>query len=121
MEATLTRRRGMDEPMAKSKRAKKLTMEQRTLSPEDFEKMRVACIWDDCDRSIPSTEMQPPDWHNLLVYWSPYPDAKKTLGDIVMGPSCYRDAVLCPEHAKTLDGLLKDIGQGLRGPSIGTA
>ncbi len=26
-------------------------------------------------------------------------DAKKTLREICTGPSCYRDAVLCPEHA----------------------
>ncbi len=39
----------------------------------------------------------------------------------VSGPACYRDAVLCPEHAKEMDGLLKDIGQALREPPAGTA
>ena len=55
------------------------------------------------------------------VYWSPFPDPKKTVGEVCTGPSCYRDAVLCPEHAKALDGLLKDIGQALRGPPVGSA
>ncbi len=107
--------------MAKSKNPEQFVLEQRTLAPDDLEKMRVACIWEGCDRSISHTEMRPPDWHNLLVYWSPFPDPKKTLGEIVMGPSCYRDAILCPEHAKALDGLLKDIGQALRGEPAGSA
>ncbi len=33
----------------------------------------------------------------------------------------YRDAIMCPEHAKALDGLLKDIGQALRGEPAGSA
>jgi hypothetical protein len=45
----------------------------------------------------------------------------KTMGEIVTGPSCYRDAILCPEHAKALDGLLKNIGQALRGEPAGSA
>ncbi len=109
----------MEEQMAR--KPKVMTMERRTMSPDDVKNLRVACIWEGCDRSISHSEMRPPDWHNLLVYWSPYPDPKKTLEEVCTGPSCYRDAVLCPEHAKALDGLLKDIGQGLRGPSIGTA
>ncbi len=107
--------------MAKSKRAKQWVSEQRTMSPDDLKKMRVACIWEGCDRSTPDAEMRPPDWHNLIVYWSPFPDPKKTMGDIVAGPSCYRDAILCPEHAKELDGFLKDIGQALRGEPAGSA
>ncbi len=107
--------------MAKRKNPEQFVMEQRIMAPDDLEKMRVACIWAGCDRSISHTDMRPPDWHNLLVYWSPCPDPKKTLGEIVMGPSCYRDAILCPEHAKALDGLFKDIGQALRGPAAGSA
>ncbi len=91
------------------------------MTKDDLEKMRAACIWEGCDRSIPFTEMRPPDWHNLLVYWSPYPDPKKTLEEVCTGPSCYRDAVLCPEHSKALDGLLKDIGRNLQGPAAGSA
>ena len=107
--------------MAKSKSTKQFVMERRTLSPEEFKKMQVQCIWEGCDRSIPLTEMRPPDWHNLIVYWAPYPEPKKTLEEVCTGPACYRDAVLCPEHAKELDGLLKDIGQALREPPAGTA
>ncbi len=108
-----------DEKLAKRKRP--VVMEQRTMSPDEIENMRTACAWDECDQSIPYAEMQPPDWHNLLVYWSPYPDPKKTLGEVCSGPSCYRDAVLCPEHAKTLDGLLKNIGREVQGPAADTA
>ena len=107
--------------MAKRKNPEQFVMEQRTMAPDDLKKMRIACIWEGCDRSISHTEMRPPDWHNLVVYWSPFPDAKKTMGEIVTGPSCYRDAVLCPEHAKALDGLLKNIGQALRGEPAGSA
>jgi len=106
--------------MAKS-RAKQWVSEQRTMSPDDLKKMRVECIWEGCDRSTPMAEMRPPDWHNLIVYWSPFPDPKKTMGEIAAGPSCYRDAILCPEHAKELDGLLKNIGQALRGEPAGSA
>ena len=91
------------------------------MSSQDVAAMGSMCAWAECVRHIPSTEMQPPDWHNLIVYWSPFPDVKKTLAEIVTGPACYRDAVLCPEHAKALDGLLKDIGQALSEPPAGTA
>ncbi len=107
--------------MSKSKRIKQWVGEQRTMSPDDLKNMRVECVWEGCDRSTPFTEMRPPDWHNLIVYWSPFPDVKKTLEEVCAGPSCYRDAVLCPEHAKALDGLFKDIGQALRGPVAGEA
>ena len=91
------------------------------MSSQDVAAMGSVCAWAECVRHIPSTEMQPPDWHNLIVYWSPFPDVKKTLAEIVTGPACYRDAVLCPEHAKALDGLLTDIGRDLQGPPAGTA
>ena len=107
--------------MAKGKNPKVWTAERRTLSPDEIKKMRVDCVWEGCDRSTPMAEMRPPDWHSLLVYWSPFPDPKKTLGEIVMGSSCYRDAILCPEHAKALDGLFKDIGRALSGPAAGSA
>ena len=91
------------------------------MSSQDVAAMGSMCAWAECDRHISSTEMQPPDWHNLIVYWSPFPDPKKTMGEIAAGPSCYRDAILCPEHAKELDGLLKNIGQALRGEPAGSA
>ncbi len=106
--------------MAKSKRAKQWVSEQRTMSPDDLKKMRVACIWEGCDRSTPDAEMAARLAY-LLVCWSPFPDPMKTMGEIVTGPSCYRDAILCPEHAKALDGLLKNIGQALRGEPAGSA
>ena len=107
--------------MAKHNKPTVMRAERRYLAPDDIKKMRVQCVWEGCDRSISFTEMRPPDWHNLLVYWSPFLDPKKTLEEISAGPSCYRDAVLCPDHAKELDGLLKDIGQALKEPPAGTA
>ncbi len=107
--------------MAKRKKPTVMTMERRTMLPDEVKNMRVACAWDGCTRSRPIKEMQPPDWHNLIVYWSPFLDPKKTLEQVCTGPSCYRDAVLCPEHAKALDGLLKDLGRELQGPPEGTA
>ncbi len=54
--------------MAKSKSAKQLVMEQRTLSPDEIEKMRIACAWDECDQSMSSTEMTPPDRSDTYDY-----------------------------------------------------
>jgi hypothetical protein len=79
------------------------------------------CAWDGCTRSISFEKMTPPDWHSLIVYWSPFVDPKNTLEEVCSGPSCYRDAVLCPEHSKALDGLLKNIGREVSGPPAGTA
>ena len=105
----------------KRKKPKVMTMERREMSAEEVHNMPTACAWEGCWRVVTTDEMMPPDWRNFLVYWSPYPEADKTLGEIVTTPGCYRDAVLCPEHAKALDGLLKDIGQALKGPPAGTA
>ena len=98
-----------------------MTMERRTLSPDEVKKMRLECAWDGCAQNISFEEITPPDWHNLIVYWSPFADPKKTLGEICSGPSCYRDTILCPEHSKALDGLLKNLGRELQGPPSGTA
>ena len=37
-----------------------------------------------------------------------------TVGDVASGPFCNRDAVLCPVHARELEGMLKDIGNELK-------
>jgi hypothetical protein len=61
------------------------------------------------------------DWRSLLVYWDPYPDVNKTLGQIATSTTCDRDAVLCPEHARMLEASLKDIARWTRDPVGGTA
>ena len=107
--------------MTKRKRPQTMTMERRLITPGDVEKMQIVCIWKGCEQSIPLTGMRPPDWHNLITYWSPYLDGNKTLEEVCTGPSCYRDGVLCPEHAKALDGLFKEIAREITGPAAGEA
>ena len=107
--------------MPKRKKPKVMRMERHYMSPGDVEKMAQACAWDGCERHIPASEAMPPDWRNLIVYWSPYAVPYSTLIDVCSGPFCDRDAALCGEHAKELDGLLKDIGQALKGPVAGEA
>jgi hypothetical protein len=51
---------------------------------------------------------QPPNWNNLLVFWSPGPVLN--LGEI--NPQFWpRDAVLCPEHSAALEMLLKPLNR----------
>lgn len=45
-----------------------------------------------------------------MTHWSPSLDAKGTLAEIASSPFCYRDTALCGEHARELEGLLKDLG-----------
>ena len=110
--------------MAKKPKRKKSTvrtMERRLISPEDVEKMVMQCAWIGCERTKSMAEPMPPDWKNLILYWSPHPQPSATLLDVCSGPFCDRDAALCGEHAKELDSLLKDIGQALSGPVAGQA
>jgi hypothetical protein len=51
----------------------------------------------------------PPDWVNLLTWWWPQP-TMRTVEGIVMSNFCTRDAVLCGDHARELECLLKPIG-----------
>ncbi len=107
--------------MPKRKKPKVMKMERRFLSPDDDKKMRMECAWEGCERSKSMEKPTPPDWRNLVVYWSPHPQPNSTLLEVCSGPFCDRDAALCGEHAKELDGLLKDIGQALTGPVAGEA
>lgn len=77
------------------------------------------CAWADCTATI--EDVMPPDWRNLLVYWSPHPAVNCTLGMISMGTSCDRDAALCPQHARELESLLKDLACWADGPMGGAA
>ena len=107
--------------MPKRKKPTVFTMERRYLSPDDVKKMVMECAWNGCERTKSMGEPTPPDWRNLILYWSPHPQPKATLLEVCTGPFCDRDAALCGEHAKELDGLLKDIGQALKGPAAGEA
>ena len=86
---------------------------------QDIAGLGSLCAWDGCIATF--EKMMPPDWRMLLVYWSPLPEGDKTLLEIALGGNCDRDASLCPEHARELDGLLKDIGRLVDAPPAGTA
>jgi hypothetical protein len=62
----------------------------------------VMCAWAGCEACSPSPV--PHGWVNMLVWWSPKPATNlKTIWR-----HSQRDAVLCPEHARALDALLKE-------------
>lgn len=77
----------------------------------ELHKLNHACAWEGCKATTPMRAELPRDWRWLLLYW-----------DVTDGPpnpfrggvKLDRDAVLCPDHWRKLDGLLKDIGQRLR-------
>ena len=101
--------------MAKQRKLK--TLKRKLIEPGDI--TGRLCAWEACEASF--EEPMPPDWHSLLVYWDPYPDVNKTLGQIATSTTCDRDAVLCPEHARMLEASLKDIARWTRDPVGGTA
>jgi hypothetical protein len=103
----------------KAKVKKVMKVEVVTITPEEAGKMvsgRHMCIWDGCAATYNGD--QPAGWRNLLVYGAPRPiiDIRKIPND-----TWDRDAVLCPQHVKDLDGLLKDVGQRLKGSFAGSA
>lgn len=89
---------------------RKKDMEQKvkeiTLKMKDLE---IGCIWHDCNEHFPLGQM-PDDWVNLLV-WGGQTKAGATISDVAFSPTCYRDAALCPKHAREFlaGGSLKPI------------
>ena len=77
------------------------------------------CAWDGCEATFDG--MMPPEWRYLLLYWTPHPATDNTLLEIASGPTCDRDATLCSEHARELDGRLKDLSRWINDPVGGTA
>jgi hypothetical protein len=65
------------------------------------------CAWGGCTNSCQGD--LPPDWINILTWWWPQP-TMRTVEEIVMGPTCSRDAVLCGQHARELESLLEPLG-----------
>ena len=66
------------------------------------------CAWNGCEAAFEGYPM-PEDWRNMIVYWSAEPAVTTTLADIVLSEHCYRDANLCPEHARQLESHLKQL------------
>lgn len=80
-----------------------------TISAADLAKLQHRCAWKGCTATSPLDEL-PRDWRWLLVYWD---RSEGNPNPFRGGVRLDRDAVLCPEHARQLDGLLEDIGQHL--------
>jgi hypothetical protein len=74
------------------------------------------CAWNGCQAVC--REKLPEGWRYLLMYWAPEPVINFTE---IPPRSCDRDAVLCPEHARALDGLLVDLGRWMSERPQGTA
>jgi len=102
-------------PMNRHERRRAKVLERKNIPMEKI--AGHLCAWDGCERTFQG-EM-PRGWSFMLLYWSKWPSLE--FWDIPPNDGL-RDAVLCPEHTKQLDGnLLKDIGQDLMRPPIGSA
>jgi hypothetical protein len=83
----------------------------------------IICAWRGCTASC-DVDKHPAGWRTLMVYGG---DPLRLVGghaviDLHRIPkeTWDRDGVLCPQHATALEGLLKEIGNRLKG-SAGTA
>jgi hypothetical protein len=61
------------------------------------------CAWDGCTTRFGGS--MPKGWINLLTYWSKRPEPNFLQ---IPPQDIWRDAVLCPEHARALQSHLKD-------------
>jgi hypothetical protein len=100
--------------MTKRRKPQVFTRETVRMTPELAKESLVArgrvCIWGDCTNVCKGD--LPPDWVNLLVYWSPQARPDLTLGQIATSPFCTRDAVLCGQHARELEARELDTPAG---------
>ena len=74
------------------------------------------CACDGCDACFERD--MPKGWSWLTLYWSKRPHLhyhKIPVRDVL------RDAALCPEHTRALDGVLKNTGRDVLGPFAGSA
>jgi len=67
-------------------------------------KLDQVCIWSGCRRTAPAVGPLPQGWRNLLV-WQGSSDSHSTLGAVALRSE--HDAILCPEHFRALENLLK--------------
>jgi len=77
---------------------------RQEISVEDLAAAGRMCAWHGCLNTCEGD--LPPDWINLLTWWWPQPSLRG-VAEIVMSEFCTRDAVLCGEHARQLERLLK--------------
>ena len=70
------------------------------------------CAWDGCKETFRGDTM-PKGWRSLQLFWAPF--GVTNLMELSKPSNIWdRDCVLCPGHARQLDGLLKDIGNRLK-------
>ena len=104
--------------MPKNRKARVMTAERKLLTKKEVSEKGSMCAWDGCSATFEG--LMPPDWRHLLVYWSPRP-SDSTLVQVSNSGFCDRDAVLCPEHWRELDGRLKDLARWMGEPTAGEA
>jgi hypothetical protein len=79
------------------------------MSEIDFSKLKQVCAWKGCTEMCDLDNL-PDDWRWVLVYWSPFPETDRTMGDIAFSPDCERDCALCGKHSQQLDTMLEGLG-----------
>lgn len=103
-------------------RRKAMVFEKKMLKPSDIDKLGFVCAWDGCEASCgPPCENEyiPKGWNILLLFWSDQPPVK--IWEEVPPGNMLRDAMLCPEHSRAFDGLLKPLASRLDRETQGRA
>jgi hypothetical protein len=76
------------------------------------------CAWDGCQNTYSGSTM-PGDWRCVFIFWEPEKPIQRI--DDIPPLTWDRDGVLCPVHARQIDGLMKSTGRELLKPSAGRA
>jgi hypothetical protein len=106
-----------DEKMNRHERRRAAkVIEQGKLSRDELESLGCMCAWNGCQATCPSGPL-PDGWRWLLMYWAPRPPLRMT---DIPAETWDRDAVLCPQHAKALDGMLKELARWTSKPVAGS-
>jgi hypothetical protein len=62
------------------------------------------CAWKTCDKGFQGR--MPTGWDRLGTHLVRWPDATRTIAEVVTDRSSERNAALCPKHAAELEALL---------------
>lgn len=113
--------------MGEAKRRRVQQMELVTLTAGQLHSMGAICAWDGCETTYEQTsDGQPPKGWNILYTLKAYrggllPNGEPAMSLFHPGSGLQRDAVLCPHHARILEGQLKSLGRELLDPDHGNA
>jgi hypothetical protein len=102
-------------------RRKTMVFEKKIMRVSDIAAVGSICAWDGCDATCTHNENEylPKGWTVLLMFWSGKPVVN--IWDDVPPSDMLRDAVLCPEHTRALDGQLKPLASRLDRETQGNA